>query len=137
MDEVNKLNSELVTMLQEDEESGHNMDLELADIYLTLGNNPDKALEYAERAYKKRPNNITVNQSMAKIYYKQGNYEAAAKHIDKALQTNFKDPELLCLAGLVKHKIGAETDGMALMQESMTLNPKMDNEYAKEAKAIL
>lgn len=137
MAEVNKLNSELVTMLQEDEESGHNMDLELADIYLTLGNNPDKALEYAERAYKKRPNNITVNQSMAKIYYKQGNYEAAAKHIDKALQTNFKDPELLCLAGLVKHKIGAETDGMALMQESMTLNPKMDNEYAKEAKAIL
>ncbi len=136
-EEVNKLNSELVEMLQEDQESGHNMDLELSNIYLTLGNNPEKALTYAERAYQKRPNNITVNQAMAKIYYKQGNYEAAAKHIDKALQTNFKDPELLCLAGLVKHKTGAETDGISLMKESMALNPKMNNELTKEAKAIL
>lgn len=135
--EVSKLNSELIEMLQEDQESGHNMDLELSNIYLTLGNNPEKALAYAENAYKKRPNNITVNQYMAKIYYKTGDYEAAAKHIDKALQTNFKDPELLCLAGLVKHKMGAKTDGIALMKESMTLNPKMNNDLAKEAKAIL
>ncbi|MGB0932470.1 MAG: tetratricopeptide repeat protein, partial [Chitinophagales bacterium] len=136
-EEVNKLNSDLIEMLQEDQESGHNMDLELSNIYLTLDNNPEKALTYAERAYKKRPNNITVNQYMAKIYYKTGNYESASKHIDKALQTNFKDPELLCLAGLVKHKMGAKTDGIALMKESMTLNPKMNNDLAKEAKAIL
>ncbi|MFK7905129.1 MAG: tetratricopeptide repeat protein [Chitinophagales bacterium] len=135
--EVNKLNSDLIEMLQEDQESGHNMDLELANIYLTLDNNPEKALTYAERAYKERPDNITVNQSMAKIYYKKGDFEAAAKHIDKALQTNFKDPELLCLAGLVKHKIGAKTDGISLMQQSMALNPQMNNEWTKEAKAIL
>ncbi len=135
--EVSKLNGDLIEMLQEDQESGHNMDLELADIYLTLDNNPAKALTYAKRAYNERPNNITVNQSMAKIYYKKGDFEAAAKHIDKALQTNFKDPELLCLAGLVKHKVGAKTDGIAMMKESMALNPQMNNELTKEAKAIL
>ncbi|MEZ4884229.1 MAG: tetratricopeptide repeat protein [Chitinophagales bacterium] len=136
-EEVNKLNSELIQMLQEDQESGHNMDMELANIYLTLDNNPEKALTYAERAYNKRPNNITVNQAMAKIYYKQGNYETAAKHIEKALQTNYKDPELLCLAGLVKYKMGAKTDGITFIKESMALNPKMSNDLTKEAKAIL
>ena len=135
--EVSKLNTELIEMLQEDEESGHNMDLELSNIYLTLDNNPEKALTYAERAYKKRPNNITVNQAMAKIYYKQGNFEAASKHIAKALKTNFKDPELLCLAGLVKHKIGSKLDGIALIQESMRLNPQMNGELVNDAKAIL
>jgi len=135
--EVRKLNGELIEMLQEDQESGHNMDLELADIYLTLNNNPEKALTYAERAYKERPNNITVNQAMAKIYYKKGDFEAAAKHINIALQTNFKDPELLCLAGLVKHKTGSKTDGIYLIQESMALNPQMNNEWIKAAKAIL
>lgn len=134
---VNEMTAELIEMLKEDQESGHNMDLELADIYLTLDNNPEKALTFAQNAYQKRPNNITVNQTMAKIHYQKGNYEQAAQHIEKALQTNFKDPELLCLAGLVKHKMGAETDGVALIQESMKLNPMMGGELAAKAKEVL
>ncbi len=134
---VNKMTAELIEMLKEDQESGHNMDLELADIYLSLDSNPEKALTFAQNAYQKRPNNITVNQTMAKIYYQKSNYEKAAQHIGKALQTNFKDPELLCLAGLIKHKTGAKTDGVALIQESMKLNPTMGGELVAKAKEVL
>ncbi|MEL7021606.1 MAG: tetratricopeptide repeat protein, partial [Bacteroidota bacterium] len=88
---------EVFVMLQDDIDSGHNMNLEYADLYLNQAKNLDKALKYALDEYSKRPANISVNKMLAKIYHKRGEQEKAAMHIEKASITDSKDPELLAL----------------------------------------
>jgi len=58
---------EILVMLKDDVDSGHNMNLEYADLYLNLVKNTDAAEKYALREYAKRPNNIDVNKMMAEI----------------------------------------------------------------------
>lgn len=88
---------ELLAMLKDDEEHGHNMNLEYVDIYSNLIEDYEQALVYAKKAYHKRPENIDVNQKMAKIYLKMGQQEAANIHIQKAGKTNSQRPDLLRL----------------------------------------
>lgn len=136
-EKVTELTKELLTMLQEDQESGHNMNLELANIHLDLGNNPDKALAYAQKEYAQRPDNITVNEILASIYYAKNDYQKAKEHIEKAIRTNLKSPELLVLAGLVKYKAGDEKAGKGLVKEALDTNAHLTGDLVKEAKVIL
>ncbi len=92
--ELESLMSEIFTMLQEDVDSGHNMNLEYADIYLNLLDNPDKALSYGKLEYDKRPTNIDVNRVLAQIYAAKGEKSLAKKHYEAALTTGSKHPDL-------------------------------------------
>ena len=96
-DELNKLIPEIFTMLQEDIESGHNMNLEFAAIYSELVDNYDKALEYLQKEYSLRPNNIDVNLELAKVYSQKGEREKAINYLEVAGRTNSKNPELIAL----------------------------------------
>lgn len=92
---------EIEAMLEDDVKSGHNMNLEYADLYLELLDNPDKALVFAEKEYNARPQNIDVNRMMAKIYIAKNEGEKAEKYSEIAQKTNSKHPDLqLLLAGL-------------------------------------
>lgn len=95
--EMDKTISEIFVMLKDDEDSGHNMNLEYCSIYLDLLDNPDKAMKYCSEEYKKRPKNIDVNRMMARVYQAVGNEEMVKKHISVAVSTNSKHPELLAL----------------------------------------
>jgi tetratricopeptide (TPR) repeat protein len=97
--EMDKTISEIFVMLEEDEKSGHNMNLEYSSIYLDLLDNPDKALSYATEEYNKRPENIDVNRMMARVYQSVGNDSAVKKHLAAAGSTNSRHPELAALAG--------------------------------------
>ncbi len=91
---------EVFVMLADDERSGHNMNLEYADIYLNLYDDTDKAIEYAMKEYKKRPNNIDVNRQLAEIYVAMSDTEKAKIHIEKASITDSQDPKLVSLMKL-------------------------------------
>jgi len=93
-DEFKTIMDEVFVMLQEDVDSGHNMNLEYADIYLHLMNQPEKALEFAKKEYEKRPENIDVNRMMAKVYKKLGKEEMMEKYLTIATSTNSQHPEL-------------------------------------------
>ena len=82
------------TMLSEDEESGHNMNLERALVYATLAEDFEMAHTYAEIEYKKRPDNIDVNVIMAKIYALQGDANQAQYHLEKASKTGMQHPDI-------------------------------------------
>lgn len=97
-EEVEKLTAEILTMLQDDVDSGHNMNLEYAAIYSELVDDQAKALEYLQKEYDLRPNNIDVNLDLAKVYKKMNNQENVTKHLVLAQKTNSKNPELLALA---------------------------------------
>ena len=89
-DAINKT----IAMLEEDSDSGHDTDLEMANLHLTITKDYDKALEYAQKEYKRRPENIDVNRCLALIYYAKGQKDDSKSHLAKAIRTNKKDPEL-------------------------------------------
>jgi tetratricopeptide (TPR) repeat protein len=129
--------NELLKGFEEDEKAGHIMNLEKATAYLVLGNDPDKALEFAMKEYKARPNNIEVCKKMANIYYAKKDYKLADKYLQKALRTNAQDASTLCLRGLVDYKIGKVASGEQFIRKSFSIDPFQDSPVSKEGKALL
>ena len=86
-----------IEMLAEDKEAGHDVDLELANLFLEVGKDTDRALKYAKAEYERRPNNIDVNRSLAMIYHARGEKEECKKYATVALRTKKKDAELEAL----------------------------------------
>lgn len=93
-DEEKAIEDEIMTMLQEDVDSGHNMDMEYAHLYADQFEDYDKALEYLMSEYETRPENIDVNRLLASLYVKRGELDKARTHLDKAQATESKHPEL-------------------------------------------
>src|SRR5688572_3407925 len=83
-----------------DAQTEQNEDHEMAHAYMGV-EDYDKALQMALKEYKRRPANIEVNETVALVYYRKGNYTKALPYIEAALKTNCKNPELLCHAGLI------------------------------------
>ncbi|MDO6388708.1 tetratricopeptide repeat protein [Pontibacter sp. BT731] len=128
---------ELLDGLQEDEDAGHIVDLELANIYLELDGDLGKAMQYASKEYKRRPDNIEVCKTMATIYYKKQDYKQAEAYLKKANRTNRQDASLLCLNGLVHYKLGDTVAGKELLQKSFAINPFQTNSIGEEGQRLL
>lgn len=95
--ELKQTEKEILAMLQDDVDSGHNMDMEYAAWYRDHFEDYDKALEYAQREYKKRPKNIDVNRMMATIHEAKGEADVARPYVEAAGVTKSKHPEYLAL----------------------------------------
>jgi tetratricopeptide (TPR) repeat protein len=128
---------ELLEGFEEDQEAGHVMDLELANVYLELANDPDQALQYARKEYKRRPGNIDVCKVMASIYYKKKDYAKAGAYLRKAMRTQSQDATLLCLNGLVSYRTGDKATGEELIRKSFSLDPFQNSSIGQEGKRIL
>ncbi len=100
-DEKNEIVKEIMVMLQDDIDSGHNMNIEYAYIYLDLKKNYNEALEYALKEYEKRPKNIDVNLLLAQIYHEKGDLGKTKGYLKNAKITNSKNPELLELNKII------------------------------------
>ncbi|MBT9394795.1 tetratricopeptide repeat protein [Hymenobacter sp. NST-14] len=120
----------------ENEAMGHYADRELAYAYLKTGE-PDKALRHAKIEYDRRPDNIDVNETMAWVHYKRGEYAAAATYMQAARRTNSRTPTLLCRAGLIASKNGRTTEGQALIKQALTTNPYLTLDLADEGRQLL
>lgn len=94
-EKVKSLTSDLLDMLSEDRESGHNVDLEIAKIHLHLGNDAQKAKILAASEYAKRPENISINELMAQIALAQQDKVAAKNYLAKATRTGYQSSETL------------------------------------------
>ena len=82
----------ILDMLADDVESGHNMNLEYANLYLDLIGDANKALAYAQEEYDKRPENLDTNRLLATIYKKQGKDQLAMTYENKIAQIMAKVP---------------------------------------------
>ena len=100
---------------------GHYADRELALLYVK-SYQYDLAYQHAMTEYVRRPNNIDVNQTLAWVQYKRGEYADANNKIIVALSTNSQNPTLLFQAGLIKAKNGDIATGKKLMLMALTLN---------------
>lgn len=82
-EEANLLSKKILIMLQEDEKAGHTMDLAYAHVYKSLLNDPAKALEYVQKEYAVRPDNIEVNQQLADLYRDMGEVTKSKDYLAK------------------------------------------------------
>ena len=87
-------------MLDEDEASGHLVDLELAKLYVKM-NKLDLAKKHAMNEYAVRPNNIDVNKELAWIAYKENDIPKSKELIKVAKRTGSKDVELEMRAAVI------------------------------------
>lgn len=128
---------EIFSMMQEDSESGHVMDLELAGVSLHLEGDAAKAKAFAEKAMAARPDNIDVQALMAEILFMQEDYAAAGSMIDKALRTSSQDPGKLLVAGMIKEKTNGKGEGKDMITMAFELNPYLEGALAQSAKETL
>ena len=128
--------AEAVQQANDDEAVGHYADRELAYAYLKTGD-LDKALEHAKIEYERRPDNIDVNETLAWVHYKRGEYPAAQKYMTAARRTNSQNPVLLGRAGLILTKTGKVAEGQALITKSLNTAPYLDREVEAEGKKLL
>ncbi len=122
-DKADETLAEVMVMLQDDVDHGHNMNLEYADVYTNLVGDYDKALQYAEREYARRPNNIDVNRALATIYYLKGDFAKSDEYAEVAARTGSRHPELQLLQGLIALQQGNSTEGKQLIASSQALQP--------------
>jgi tetratricopeptide (TPR) repeat protein len=101
---------------------GHYADRELANAYLD-NYKYTFALTHALIEYNRRPDNIDVNQTLAWVHYKRGEYADAERYISVAMRTGSKNPVLLYQAGLIAMKSGHRQQGIAWINEALQLNP--------------
>jgi tetratricopeptide (TPR) repeat protein len=141
--EAAKMAQESVAMLadaakqaNDNEELGHYTDRELAYAYLKT-NELDKALEHAKIEYARRPDNIDVNETLAWVHYKRGEYAEAQKYIAVARRTNSQNPVLLCRAGLILSKTGQPAEGRALIEKAVQVAPYLNPEVTAEGEHLL
>jgi tetratricopeptide (TPR) repeat protein len=126
----------LLESLEEDQDAGHVVDLELANIHLDILQDIDEAYRYGKKEYKKRPQNIDVCKTMAKIYYKKNDFEEANKVIEVASRTNKQDAEIFCLKGLINYKLGETQKGIELMNRAVKINPFLNEDLLQETRAV-
>lgn len=116
--------------------SGHYADREMAYAYLAV-DNYDKAIDHALLEYNRRPNNIDANETVAWMYYKKGDFAKAQSYIKTALQTDCKNPTLLCQVGLIYAKTGDKQDAKNFLEEALKSNPVMSPLLKSEAEKAL
>ena len=85
---------EILEMLEDDVQHGHQMQLEYANVYQHLVKDYEQAEKYILEAYEERPENIDVNRQLASLYSDWGKIDKASFHLQKAKSTNSKHPEL-------------------------------------------
>jgi tetratricopeptide (TPR) repeat protein len=130
------ITQDLLESLEEDQNAGHVVDLELANIHLDIAQDIDEANFYAEKEYKKRPQNIDVCKTMAKIQYKKNNLKVANKLIETASRTNKQDAEIFCLKGLINYNLGNAKEGVEFMNRALKINPFLNEDLLQEMKGV-
>ena len=128
--------SEDANEADENEAIGHYADRELAYAYLKTGEK-DLALKHAKIEYERRPDNIDVNETLAWVHYRRGEFADARKFMQVARRTGSQNPVLLCRAGLIATKAGQPAEGQALIAKALELNPYLSPELAAEGRQLL
>lgn len=136
LDELITNMADLSAKAKEDESIGHYADLELAHVYL-LVDNAEKALEYAQAEYNRRPENIDVNETMAWAYYKKGDAVKALPYIEAALKTGSKKPDLLCKAGAIYAKTGQLQKGKDYLETGLKNSASIHQSLQEETARLL
>jgi tetratricopeptide (TPR) repeat protein len=120
----------------DDASIGHYNDNELALDYLKTGD-LDAAMKHAGLEYNRRPENITVNETMAWVHFLKGETQKALSYIKTAMKTGSRNPALLCHAGLIYYKAGDKAVAKMLLNRALGNGASFNTLLQKEAADVL
>jgi tetratricopeptide (TPR) repeat protein len=112
-----------------------NSNHELIFYYADHANQPDKALEVAQREYARRHDVFTLD-CYAWALYVNGRYTEAHKQIESALAVGIRDARLFRHAGEIALRCGNGTAARAYLNQAMALQ-SVESEKAADALARL
>jgi tetratricopeptide (TPR) repeat protein len=112
-----------------------NSNHELIFYYADHANQPDKALEVAQREYVRRHDVFTLD-CYAWALYVNGRYTEAHKQIESALAVGIRDARLFRHAGEIELRYGNGTAARAYLNQAMALQ-SVESEKAADALARL
>ena len=98
----------------------------LAGFYSDASEDPAEALRWARRDLEVR-HSVYAHDSLAWALYKNGDFAAAADEMKQALALGTKDAHLLFHAGMIFSRAGELARGRALLEESLTVNPRYNS----------
>jgi len=108
----------------------------LAAYWTAKNKNIDEALKLAKEEANGRQD-IHTRDVLAWAYYRKGDFVAARKEIDAAMEQGTKEPILLYHAGAIRLAQGEKAEGEKLIREALKMNPHFDLTASAEAKKIL
>jgi tetratricopeptide (TPR) repeat protein len=114
----------------------HHSDRELAFVYL-MDNKNAQALQHALAEYRRRPENIDVQELLGWAYYKNGKTVKGAALLEQAMRTGSKNPALLCRAGIVYAHAGDNAKAKIILEQAMMNPAHVDPMLWKETKETI
>ena len=114
----------------------HHSDRELAFVYL-MDNKNSQALQHALAEYRRRPENIDVQELLGWAYYKNGDAIKGASFLKKAMRTGSRNPVLLCRAGIVLAHAGEKEKARNILEQAIKIPPHVDSMLWKECKETI
>jgi len=120
-DEANKAFAEFERKSLFETDRGDNSNHELILYYADYANQPEKALEVAQRELARRHDVFTL-ESYAWALYRSGQYAEAQKQIKAALAVGVRDAKMFRHAGEIALKSGDKAAAQHYLRESAALN---------------
>ncbi len=114
----------------------HTGNAELAYFLADTGQDLDRALEEAERAYKAYPN-VHVADTLAWCYHKKGLHREAARTIRRALRWKTPDALILYHAGMIFSRTEDRVSAQKYLYQALNLNPNFHVHHAEAAAQTL
>jgi tetratricopeptide (TPR) repeat protein len=118
------------------QDSGVNIDLELALFDADHHQNLLEALARARREYQRRPS-IHAADVLAWTLYKNGEIQEAERYAAEALRLGTKDALMLFHAGMIHYRLGDREKAKELLEEAVAVNPHFSVLYRDEVRRTL
>jgi tetratricopeptide (TPR) repeat protein len=103
----------------------------LAYIYAEQGINLDTALQLAQTAKQRLPDNPSVDDTIGWIYYKKDLPALAVKPFEESLKKRPDSAEVLFHLGLTYAKLGEKAKAKETLERALKLDPKVGGEEAR------
>lgn len=100
-------------------------------------NQPEKAIESIQRAKKENPDDISLLQAEADLYYNMGNIEKYNEIMTSIAEKNPNDPIIFYNLGVSAEKLEDTDKAKEFYLKAIELDPKMANAYNNIASIIL
>ncbi len=99
--------------------------------------NPEKALVAIEKAKEENPNDVSIMQAEADLYYKTGKIDKYNEVMKEVVEVDPDNPSLYYNLGVASEQLGDKDSAKEYYEKAIELNPEMINAYINLAALTL
>ncbi len=135
---VSRMETAIDSGLDAAQAMGENVRMEKADFWADTNRRLEDALEFATAEFKRRPNHLHANETLAWVLHKLGRSEEARRYIDHAMRLENGDAMLAFRAGMIYMAADQREAGLSFLNQSLEDGLEWESpSTAQMAKTIL